>query len=171
MNGFANPEKVLKELKLKDDMIAADFGCGAGSWTTPLAKIVEDGKVLAVDVLEESLSALQGKAKAENIENIEFILADLEKDSKIESDSCDLVLMTDLLFQVEDLDSVLEHGEKALKKGGKILIVDWKKDVALGPKEGRILPEEIKQACQKLGLNLIKELDAGIYHFALIFQK
>ena len=168
---FVDPKQVLRKMNLRDDLIAADFGCGSGSWTISLAKILEDGKVLAVDVLEESLSALKGKAKAENINNIKFVLADLEKGSKVEDNSCDLVLMTDLLFQVEDLKFVLEQGNKALKKKGRLLIVDWKKDVALGPREGRILPEEIKLACQKLGLNLIKEFEAGIYHFALIFQK
>ncbi|GAH20696.1 unnamed protein product, partial [marine sediment metagenome] len=41
--GFLNPSEVLKQLKLKKDMIAADFGCGSGGWALPLAKKLEEG--------------------------------------------------------------------------------------------------------------------------------
>lgn len=171
MNGFLNPQQVLKQLKLRKDMTAVDFGCGSGSWVLLLAKRLEDGKVIAIDILEEPLSALQGKAKAQNLENIETVLADIEKSSKLEDEIADLVLMTDLLFEVDDVEAVLEEGKRVLKKGGKILIVDWKKDVALGPQEGRVLPSEIKKLAQSLDLKLAEEFEAGTYHFALVFEK
>jgi ubiquinone/menaquinone biosynthesis C-methylase UbiE len=164
---FVSPKQVLKELKLRKDMVAADFGCGSGSWTLALAEKTEDGKVYAIDVLEEPLSALASKAKAKGLANIETILADVEKSSKLENESCDLVLMTDLLFQTENNKSVLEEG----KRRGNILVVDWKRDAVLGPKEGHILPEEIKKNAGDLGLKLKKEFEAGAYHFALIFEK
>lgn len=168
---FVSPKQVLKELKLHKDMVAADFGCGSGSWTLALAEKTEDGKVYAIDVLEEPLSALAGKAKAKGLANIKTILADVERNSKLENESCNLVLMTDLLFQTENNKSVLEEGKRILKKRGKILVVDWKKDAALGPKEGHILPEEIKKNARDLGLKLKKEFEAGAYHFALLFEK
>ena len=48
-------------------MIAADFGCGSGGWAIPLAKKLEEGKVYAIDILEEPLSALRARAKLEKI--------------------------------------------------------------------------------------------------------
>ena len=171
MNGFLNPQQVLKEIKLRKDMIAADFGCGSGSWVLPLAEKLEDGKVYAIDVLEEPLSALQGKTKVRNLENIETVLADIEKSSKLEDRIADLVLMTDLLFEVDDIKAVLNEGKRILKEGGKILVVDWKKDVALGPEQGRVLPSEIKKIAKDLGLKPEKEFEAGTYHFALVLEK
>ncbi len=168
---FLNPEQIIKNLRLRKDMIAADFGCGSGSWVLPLAEKLEDGKVYAIDILEEPLSALQSKAKAKNLDNIETVLADIEKNSKLEDGIADLVLITDLLFEVDDVMAVLEEGKRVLKKGGRILVVDWKKDVALGPEQGRVLPSEIKKIAKDLGLKLEREFDAGIYHFALLFEK
>lgn len=173
MEGFLNPSNVLKQLKLREDMIAADFGSGSGGWVIPLAKKMEEGKVYGIDVLEEPLSALRARAKLEKISNIETVLSNLENKngSKLEDASCDLVLMTNLLFQCEDKKLVLEEGKRVLKRGGKILIVDWKKKALLGPKEGRVSSEEVKKLAKELGLKLEKEFEAGPYHYGLIFIK
>lgn len=171
MEGFLNPNEVLKQLKLKESITAADFGCGSGGWVIPLAKILDGGKVYAIDILEEPLSALRAKTKLEKIVNVETILADVEKGTDIFEGSCDLVLMTNLLFQVDDKGKVLEEGKRVLKPGGEILIVDWKKDATIGPKKGRILPEEVKETALDLNLRIEREFDASAYHYGLILVK
>ncbi|MDO8436253.1 MAG: methyltransferase domain-containing protein [bacterium] len=171
MEGFLNPEKVLNQLGLEKDMTAADFGSGSGGWVIPLAKILEEGKVFAIDVLEEPLSSLQAKMRLEKISNVEIILADVETGVDIFDGTCGLVLMTNLLFQIEDKKRALEEGKRILKPGGKILVVDWKKDVSLGPKEGRVQPEEVKEMAKDLQLKIEKEFEASPYHWALILVK
>ncbi len=171
MTGFLNPEKILKELHLKKNMVAADFGSGSGGWAIPLAKKLEDGKVYAIDILEEPISALRAKIKLEKISNIEIIKSDVEKTSRLPAETCDLVLMTNLLFQAEDKKKVLEEGKRVLKKGANLLIVDWKKESLLGPAEGKLSVQEIKNLAECLNLKLEKEFEASSYHFGLIFKK
>lgn len=171
MEGFLNPTEVLKQLDLKESMTAADFGSGSGGWVIPLAKKLEEGKIYAIDILEEPLSALRAKTKLEKIINVETVLADIEKGVDIFEGSCDLVLMTNLLFQADDKKKVLEEGKKLLKPGGKILVVDWKKDSTLGPAEGRISAEEVKETALDLNLRIEKEFEASTYHYGLIFTK
>ena len=171
MNGFLNPIEILKHLDLEKNMVAADFGCGSGGWVIPLAKKLEEGKVFAIDILDESLSALRAKIKLEKIFNIEPIKADVEKTSRLISESCDFVLMSNLLFQVADIKKVLEEGKRVLKKGGRVLVVDWKKAAPLGPKEGRVSPEEVKETALALNLRIEKEFDAGSFHYAIILLK
>ena len=171
MEGFLNPNKVLREIRLRRNMIAVDFGCGSGGWVIPLAKELEEGRVLAVDILQEPLSALKAKAKLERVSNVEIVLADIEKGTQLFDNSADLVLMTNLLFQCQDRKRVLEEGKRILKKDGKILVVDWELDSPLGPKEGRISPEEIKKIAQSLGLKLKREFKASNYHYGLIFER
>ena len=171
--GFLNPAEVLKQLKLKKEMTAADFGCGSGGWVIPLAKKLEEGKIFAIDILEEPLSALKSRAKIEKISNVETIQSNVEakNGSKLTDNSCDSVLMTNLLFECDDKKIVLEEGKRVLKKGAELLIVDWKKDSPLGPKEGRVSAEEVKKIAKDLDLKLEKEFEAGIYHYGLIFTK
>jgi len=59
---FLDPVSILKNIALKEDMIACDFGCGSGGWAIPLANILSNGLVYAVDILPESIDALRGKA-------------------------------------------------------------------------------------------------------------
>ena len=171
METFLNPEKILKRLKLEEDMVAADFGSGSGGWTIPLAKILEYGKVFAIDVLEEPLSSLQAKAKLAKVSNIKIILADVERGTDIFEDSCDLVLMTNLLFQCDDKKRVIQEGKRVLKKGGRILVVDWGKNALLVPKEKRVPVVEVKEISLDLNLKIEKEFEAGPYHFGLLLVK
>lgn len=170
MPEFLDPEKILKKLNLNGNEIACDFGCGSGGWAIPLAKILKNGKVIAIDILEEALSALSSKMKLEKIENIELRKANVEKGVPILANFCDLVLMTNLLFEVDDIESVLKEGKRILKNGGKILIVEWKKEAPFGP-ENRIIPEKVKEIAQKIGFLSKEEFEAGDYHWGLILEK
>ena len=173
MPKFVNPIEVLDKLNLKDDMIVADFGCGSGGWVIPLAKKLEQGIIYAIDVQEEMLSALESKLKVENIQNVRKILSNIEdnKDLKLSPLSCDLILMTNLLFQVEDKKQVFKQANRILKQKGKVLVVDWNKDTVLSPDQKSVSQDEVKKIAQEFDLELKKEFSAGDYHYALVFEK
>ena len=175
---FLEPQKILSELEIRKDMIACDFGSGAGGWVIPLAKKLKKGKVYALDVQEEMLSALESQASLERVFNIKTMLCDLEeiKGLKLRNNFADLILITNLLFQLEDKKQVFKEGKRILKKGGEILVVDWTplthhpERVPFGPKK-RVSPEEVKKLAKDAGLELKKEFEAGDYHFGLVFTK
>jgi ubiquinone/menaquinone biosynthesis C-methylase UbiE len=167
---FLNPSKILEILDLNESFTAADFGSGSGGWVMPLAKTLKHGKVYAIDILEEPLSALKSRAKLERILNIETIRSDVEKSSKLLANSCDLVLMTNLLFEADDKEKIITEGKRVLKKGGRLLIVDWEKDSPLGI-ENKVSPEEVKEMAEKIDFKLEKEFEAGSYHWGLLFKK
>lgn len=153
-------------------MTAADFGSGSGGWTIPLAKKLDDGEVFAIDIQEEPLSALGGRARLEGISNIRKVVADVEaRIGELKESSCDLVLMTDLLFEVENKKAVFQEAERVLKRGGKVLVVDWLPEASLGPKDGRVSSEEVKEIAKNLKFRLEKEFKAGDYHYGLVFAK
>jgi len=169
--GFLNPQQILKNISLKEDMVACDFGCGSGGWVIPLAKELKSGMVYGVDILEEVLSALAGRAIAEKLFNVKTILGNIEKGVKMKDESSDLVLMTNLLFQIDDKYGVLGEARRVLKNNGIAIIIDWKKDAPIGSKEGRVSAEEIKEMANRVGLSLEKEFKAGNFHWGLIFKK
>jgi ubiquinone/menaquinone biosynthesis C-methylase UbiE len=169
MKGFLNPKDVLSNLELKENLIAADFGCGSGGWVIPLAQKLEKGRVFAIDILKDPLSSLESSCKEKNISNVKTIISDVEEDSTLKENSVNLVLLTNLLFQVEDRKKVLKEAKRILKKGGELLIVDWKKDSKMGP-EGKISSSEVKEIAEE-DFEFKKEINAGDYHYALLFKK
>ena len=171
MEGFLDPNEVLRKLKLKEGMKAADFGSGSGGWAIPLAKILEMGKVYALDVSEEALSALKSKAQAEKVSNIETIQVDVEKGTNLPDEIADLVLLTNVLFECYDKHGVIEEAKRVLKPGGKMLIVDWIKDSPLTGEIEKVSFENIKYFAKEMKLKVENEFPAGSYHLALILVK
>ncbi|MCL5011103.1 MAG: class I SAM-dependent methyltransferase [Patescibacteria group bacterium] len=169
---FLEPATILKRLGLSKEMSAVDLGSGSGSWVLPLARILEDGQVTAVDVLEEPLSALQSRARLEGLANIKTLVADAENEIRqLASEAFDLVLATNLLFQVEDKKTVFKLAFRVLKPGGKLLVVDWRKEAILGPKTGRVSEFEAEDIAEETGFQKEKEVEAGEYHYGLVFIK
>ena len=172
MPEFVNPKQVLEKVGLVPDMTGADFGSGSGGWAIPMATILKDGIVLAVDVQEAPLSALDGKAKLYGISNIKKVQANVEIGIEaIEDCFCDFVLISDLLFQVDEREKVFVEARRVLKPEGKVLVVEWKMDSPLGPIKGKIPKAEIEQLAKKTNFKFKKEFSAGDYHFALLFSK
>ena len=160
-----------QQLQLKRNMTAADFGCGSGEWALALAKILDHGKVWAVDLLEEPLSAARSRTKIAGLQNIEFVKSDIEKlIPRLPENALDLVLMTNLLFQVGDIGAVFGEAKRVLKPGGKVMVIDWKESARVGPAE-KLPPEKVREVAGRAGFELIGEFDAGNFHYGLIFEK
>jgi ubiquinone/menaquinone biosynthesis C-methylase UbiE len=173
MKDFLNPAKVLKRLKLSKSMTAVDFGSGSGGWVIPLARRLEDGLVYAIDILEEPLSALRGRMTMEKISNIRPIRSNVENKSgsTLPDLSVNLVLMTNLLFQVKDKKTIFKEAKRILKKGGRILVVDWKSEQDLGPQKNRVSSAQAKKMAEDIGFKTEEEFEAGAHHWALILVK
>ncbi|OQX71556.1 hypothetical protein B6D52_01010 [Candidatus Parcubacteria bacterium 4484_255] len=168
---------LLEEAGLEEKMKIADLGCGSrGYFAIQAAKLIgEDGLVYAVDIIKSALQNVKNTAHLFGITNLRTVWADIEvpEATKIPTESIDLAMLNNILFQNEKIDKIMEEVSRILKKQGKLLITEWKKTKApLGPPlENRLSVEETKKYAEKAGLQLQKELEAGPYHYALIFVK
>ncbi len=173
MPSFLDPKKVLDQLDLKADMIAAEFGCGSSGFVISLAKRLNEGLVYGLDIQEAPLSALKSRALLENITNIRLIRCNLEKEkgSTLTDDSLDLVLIPNVFFQIENKDATITEADRVLKKGGKLVVIDWLPEATQGPVKGRVSPKEMEELAEKAGFKKIKEIEAGKYHYCLLFKK
>ena len=173
MADFLKVEDVINELNLAESMVVAEFGCGSAHFAITLAKKLKQGRVYALDIQEEKLSALKGKLSVEKITNVVSILCDLEtpRGSTLPDNSLDVVLIPNVLFQVEDKSAIIKEAARVLNKGGRLLVIDWLKGSPFGPKTGIVTPEAAKEMAMSSGFSLVKEFVSGDYHFALIFTK
>jgi len=156
-------------------MVAADFGCGSGGFTLPLAKELSDGLVYAIDIQEAPLSALKGRTLLQKTTNINVVRGDLEvvRGSTLPDVSVDMVIMANVLYQIEDRKAAFIEAYRILKEDGLLLIVDWLSDAPAGPADTkfRFVAEQATKLAQEHDLHLEKELESGAYHYALLFTK
>ncbi len=173
---FIDPKAALETLDIRPGMTVADFGCGAGFYTIPFAeRLGETGRVYAFDIRTEMLEVVRSKAKTFGLNNIETVWADLEKPegSHLKASSADLVIISNILFQVDDKKALGAEAFRILKSGGRILTVEWSEDkFYFGPPlKSRINRKEAEEVFLKTGLRFEKEFGAGDHHYGLIFQK
>lgn len=173
---FINPTEVINNLELNEGMTIADFGCGAGYFSLPVARAIgKDGIVYALDVLPQALESVQSKAKLEGITNIVTKRANLEKakGSGLAEESVDCVIIKDVLFQNQDKEAILKEAWRILKSDGQALVVEWdNKDFSLGPEKTlRVSREKLIELIKKMNFKIKKIMSAGNFHYAFIVVK
>lgn len=168
---FLTPEHLVRELYLRPGDRVADIGCGTGAYTIALAQEVgEMGQVYAVDVHREALHTLAGTLEKRNIQNVEMIWADVEKYIPIDGYSLDAVVVSNVLFQLGNINLLLSQLSKLLKPEGQLLIVEWSDSHGgIGPHKEHVITESY---AEKLvtghHFRILKRLPAGGYHYAFI---
>jgi trans-aconitate methyltransferase len=103
---------LIGELELRGDERILDLGCGDGTLTRRLAKLVPRGSVLGVDSAPEMLEAAQAKCLA----NMQVVLRDI--DALDFADAFDVVFSNAALHWVHDHPAVLRSVHRALRRGG-----------------------------------------------------
>lgn len=168
---FLTPEHLVKELYLKAGDRAADIGCGTGVYTIALAEeLGEVGQVYAVDVHRDILHTLADTLEKRKIMNVEILWADIEKGIPIDAYSLDAVVISNVLFQLEDIDKMLSHVAKILKPEGQLLVVEWSASHGgIGPHKDHVVEESrAEELVKKHGFRITKHLPAGDYHYVFI---
>ncbi len=173
---FANPKRNIEQFSLETGMEVADFGAGAGYLAVEAAEAVgKSGRVYVIDIQQELLTKATHLAKEHHLESIIFIHGDLEKEngSTLPDEGVDAVIISNLLFQVENKEMVLNEAHRILKKDGRVLIVDWRDSFGgVGPQPEYVLQEdEVRSMVEKIGFDFVSNIDAGAYHYGLIFKK
>lgn len=174
--GFLNPQRVLNELEIKATSMVAHFGCGHGYFTIPLAAMVgKDGQIFAIDILKEALEEVKAKAEKEGLTNIETIWGNLElpAGSKLMEQSCDFVLLANILFQSQKKDDIMKEAARILKTGGMMAIVDWQPSgITITSDSGwRISSDQARGLAEKQNFAFERAFDAGDYHYGLLLRK
>ena len=108
---------------LEKDMNILDGGCGPGIITMEIARIVDPGKVIGLDIEDEQFKEAEEKARKENQKNLCFVKGNAQK-LPFEDSSFDLVLYHALLFHLSKPKKALKEAYRVLKKGGIICCRD-----------------------------------------------
>lgn len=115
--------RVLDEVGIKEGFNVLDYGCGPGSYLVPLVKLVgKSGKVYALDIHPLAIQRMQRMAVKRGIKNVQAILSDCQ--TRLPSNSMDVVLLYDILHDLDDPHRVLEELHRVLRPKGILSVSD-----------------------------------------------
>lgn len=170
---FANPEKNIARLDIRDGMKVADIGSGSGFYTFEAARRAGlNGRVYAVEILKDLLDRTKNVARTNGLSNIEAVWGDVEKigGTKLRDVSVDRVIASNILSQIETKDDFCLEIKRILKPDGKVLLIDWSERSPLSPKN--LVSAPMAQAYfEKAGFTISQNFDAGDHHYGILFVK
>jgi len=171
---FSNPEQNIAKLGLKEGMKVADFGAGIGLYSKAISKKVGDsGKVYAIEVVKDLVKRLEREVKDWKISNIECIWGDIENKhgTKIDDQIVDVIVISNVLFQVDDKLGFIDEAKRILKKDGKILFIDWLDSFGgMGPAPQYVVNEEkATKLFTSRGFKLLEKIVVSDHHYGIIF--
>jgi ubiquinone/menaquinone biosynthesis C-methylase UbiE len=175
---WQKPEQVMDALGIADGSKVADIGAGSGYFTIRLARRVgPNGVVWAEDVQPAMLEAIKRRVAKDVAKDIRNVIAvnGTSSDPMLPADSVDAVLILDTyqeIVQDGNPQLFLQNVRKALRPGGRVGMIDYKKEGGgPGPDGPRPDPDAVISVAQQAGLRLMKRETFLPFQFFLIFVK
>jgi ubiquinone/menaquinone biosynthesis C-methylase UbiE len=147
------PSRVIEALALPPGASVADVGAGTGYFTVRLAKAIPGGTVYAVDVEPSMLDHIRKRALGDGLKNVVALQA--SGTSPNLTKPVDVVLVVDTYHHLPNRATYFRELQKSLTAGGRVAIIDFRKDSPEGPppefrfEAGQIIAE-MKQAGYRL---------------------
>ena len=127
-------EAIVAACRLKPGMNVADVGAGTGLFTRPFArKVAPGGKVYAVEIAKKFVDHVEKTCRQQGIENVLGVLGTLAS-AELATESVDVVFTCDTYHHFEYPHKMLASIHRALRPGGRLVIVDYKKEEGVSPK-------------------------------------
>jgi ubiquinone/menaquinone biosynthesis C-methylase UbiE len=120
---FFNPEKILQGTDNLAGQTVLEIGCGTGFFTLPAARFIGDqGTLVAMDILSESVELVARKVQAERIQNVKVVKGDaLNTNMEAESFGT-VILFGEIPAPMIPLNRLLIEMHRILKPDGILAI-------------------------------------------------
>lgn len=162
------PARVIEALGLQRDSVVADIGAGTGYFSARLARAVPKGTVFAVDVEPAMLEHLRARAQKEQLPNLTAVQA--ASDSPNLPRPADAILIVNTYHHLPARPAYFSKLKQSLTPGGRVAIVDFRKEAPDGPpREFRFEAEQIVAEMAQAGYELDARHDFLPHQHFLIF--
>lgn len=165
---------VIQNLKqdVAKNAVVADIGAGTGYYSFKIARLVPEGKVLAVDIQPEMLAIIKEKMGQSNVTNIETIRGEIENPN-LPKGAVDFVIFVDVYHELSHPREMMTHIYEALKPSGKVLLLEYRKEdpnVPIKPLHKMTADQAIKEM-KAVGLSFVENRDILPWQHYLLFKK
>ncbi|MBD1911375.1 class I SAM-dependent methyltransferase [Leptolyngbya sp. FACHB-16] len=166
------PSALINALGLRPTDVVADIGAGTGYFSLRISPFVPQGRVIAVDIQPEMLDMLNFFKAASGAENVETILGQPDNPN-LPVGEVDLALLVDAYHEFEYPYEMMEAIAKALKPGGRVVMVEYRGENWLLPIKPlhKMTQKQVKREMAAVGLHWDETLDFLPEQHVLIFSK
>jgi len=168
-DGWQLPGRVIEALALSPTASVADIGAGTGYFSVCIAKAIPRGTVYASDVEPSMVDYIRKRAVADGLTNVVPVLAGAETPKL--PNAVDVALIVDTYHHLPNRAVYFRELKKSLTAGGRVAIVDFRKDSPDGPPpEFRFEADQIVAEMAKAGYRLDRKYDFLPRQHFLIFR-
>ncbi|HEY2017256.1 MAG TPA: methyltransferase domain-containing protein [Bryobacteraceae bacterium] len=157
------PRDLVQAMGVQRGMTVADVGTGIGYMLPFLSRAVgRQGHVIGEDIFDDFLASAKQRVQNQNLDNVTFVKG-TDSDPNLPEGQVDEILVLDVYHHFDYPEKMLAGLHKALKPGGKLVIVEYYKTQEAMP-GGRAL--------NHIRLNkpdVLKEIEAN--HFKLVSER
>jgi ubiquinone/menaquinone biosynthesis C-methylase UbiE len=173
---FMDPRAVITHFHFHPGDVVADFGAGVGHYLGALSQAVgPSGRVYACEIQKSLVTRITSRIHEERLGNVHTLWCDLEasQGTKLRDGLLDAGMLINTLFQLEDKKAALTEIARVIRKGGKLLLVDWSDSFnGLGPQPTQVLKkEEAKVLLESMGLVYERDFPAADHHYGMAFRR
>ncbi len=173
---WQKPELVIAMLGDLSDKTVADIGAGSGFFARRL--VHKARKVIAIEIDPRFIAFMDSIKRVElpmELQNrFETRLAE-PQNSHLKPGEADIVLLVNTYIYIQDKEAYLRHLLDVLPKGGRLVIVDFKKKrlpMKNPPQAWRMPLYQLEQQLEEAGFTLLVSDDTSLdYQYIVIAQK
>lgn len=163
---WQKPGVVLDLLGDLEDKVVADIGAGPyGYFSLAIASKPDLKKVIAIDIDQDAIDFI-GKAKEARLQKADWAKLETrlvtEDNPKLKPEEADIILIVNTVTYFENRLNYLRNLKKGLAKGGRLMIIDYKKKkipIVARPIEERIALGQLENELITAGYQLLSSDD------------
>jgi ubiquinone/menaquinone biosynthesis C-methylase UbiE len=174
---FALRHEIVESLDLKRGVAIADVGAGTGLFMELFAEAVGvDGKVYAVEISPKFVEHLRERALRGGLQQVEVVESE-ERFVPLPEASIDVAFLCDTYHHLEYPQTVVRSLRRALRPGGRLVVVDFDRDSATSRKwvleHVRAGKQKVSTEIASSGFTLEKQLDVEglVENYMLQFRR
>ena len=166
------PDEVVANMGLEPDHVVADIGAGSGYFSFRIAKLVPEGRVMAVDIQPEMLEIIETRKAEEGVSNIEGVKGEVD-DPNLAPNSIDAAIMVDAYHEFSHPFEMINGLYEALRPGGRIFLLEYRGEDASVPIRPlhKMTQEQVRKEMAVFGLEWSETLDFLPWQHMMVFTK
>ena len=166
------PDEVVANMKLEPTHVVADIGAGSGYFSFRIARLVPEGKVLAVDIQQEMLDIVEATKAKEGVTNIEGVKGEIDNPN-LPMNSIDAAIMVDAYHEFSHPFEMINGIYNALRPGGRIFLLEYRGEDASVPIRPlhKMTQEQVIKEMGVFGLEWTETLGFLPWQHMMVFTK